>query len=164
MPGALTLPHCVVSAERKAREEEERLRKEAEEARLEAERRLREEQERLRREEEERRRREELDRLNAEHAEMAVSLADMSARLSAAQVAEARDSEWSKFLECSPLPDASREADVNTYLSVWSERETLGLEETLESCQQAEGVSRLLEESLATACASGDEARAATGE
>lgn len=47
---------------------------------------------------------------------------------------------WKRFLESNKIVDAMKEAEVNTWINLWKEKENANIEGTLEDCQYAENV------------------------
>jgi len=121
-----------LEAERLQKEEEERIAREAEKRRLEEERKRKEEEERKLREDQHKFRAEELEWLKEEVGEFEVEISGRNARLAKAEREEAEAEDWAKYVECNPLPDASREKEINTYLSELADTRVDDLTQALE--------------------------------
>lgn len=117
--------------------EEERLAsiKAAEEA--EKRRIQQEEEERLRKEEEARLQAELDERLLREDKENEPIYAESKEALNKQVKAYLYDAEWSRYIECSPLPEVSSEASVNTFLTEWREEALDELDATVDACELA---------------------------
>ena len=126
-------------AEQKRKEEEERRRKEEEErlARIaEKERIQRELEEKIRREEEAKRLAAERIRIGEES-----KIFDSVKKAKELELKDLREKveekdKWTKFLECSDLPNPNDESDLNSYISIWESNENRNVELDFSDCKK----------------------------
>lgn len=131
-----------LEAERLEAEEQRRREEEAEAKRLEAERVKREAEEKKLREEQATFRTEEVARLEAETANFQVELTRAQEALAREEADKAAKLEWEKYTACDPTPDASCEAELNTYISITREEKPTDLGEAFSQCNFTEVVAR----------------------
>jgi cancer susceptibility candidate protein 1 len=129
------------AAEKKAEQERleaERLERERVEAeRLEKERIEREHQERIRKEKERVRKEEEAARLTEQTTTNEETDRDRRFLLEQEHRKDSEGKEWRAYLECSELPDAAKEAEINTYIALWEKQADSSLEEAAHACEMA---------------------------
>mmetsp|Transcript_45228 Transcript_45228/g.89000 ORF Transcript_45228/g.89000 Transcript_45228/m.89000 type:complete len:724 (-) Transcript_45228:118-2289(-) len=123
-----------------AQEEEERLALEAEIKRLEDERLAKEEEERRIKAEQIEFRSKEVEALAVEASAGFFEAADIAERLELEQNAKDEADAWAKHLACFSLPDASKESEVNTYISIAETELPTDLGEALTGCLYTEAL------------------------
>eukprot|EP00948_MAST-09A_sp_MAST-9A-sp1_P000693 g693.t1 len=136
-------------------EEEKRIAQEELEKKMEAEF-LRKEEERKRLEEEERQyqekltteRRSEVNRLVAEDSEIHQRSNEFNTKSTQLKNAKEEQEMWDKYRTCDSLPDTESEPDMNTFLSVWGERNNSNLSQAIDDCQSCKTVIDRLEARL----------------
>lgn len=119
------------------------------------------EEARLAREAAEKRRQGELSLLSREKEDDAGDDAESSARLAKQLKERAERAAWARFVECDNRPDASREAEVNTYLAEALEAPAPDVPSALAAAQATEDVVADMDVVIANALESDDAARAA---
>jgi hypothetical protein len=140
-------------------QEELRMQQELERIRLEEEQKKKEQQDKIQRELEEKLRKEEEIRLGEEKNELKGWLEEISRELSSIKSKSNDENQWSKFIECNPMPDPAIESQMNSYITLMSEAEIHVLDAVLDKCQEAEIVTQSLINSLADALEENDQER-----
>ena len=64
--------------------------------------------------------------------------------------------EWQAFIDCTHLPDVSKESELSTYIALWEEEQETDIERTMQDTQLALQVIRGLEGMVNKALTAGD--------
>jgi hypothetical protein len=151
-----------LEAERLVREEEERVAAELEAKRLEEERIAAAAAHKARQEFLTAQRAAELARLRGEQDESARDLAAFTTRLADVEAEAHAEAEWSRYVECSRMPDPQKETELNTFMEEWLTDGVLGLDESLATCVETEVVAKDLSSFTSMAKGRGEQKKADT--
>ena len=81
---------------------------------------------------------------------------DLQGRLRSVEQERLEGEDWDQFLACNDRPNASNEAELNTFLQVWKEDSERSFESVLKEVVKVDGIAADVEVLLARALASGD--------
>ena len=95
-------------------------------------------------------------RLGEEKAEVEPMLTQRTKTLELEDKKRLDQEEWQAFIDCTHLPDVSKESELSTYIALWEEEQETDIERTMQDTQLALQVIRGLEGMVNKALTAGD--------